>query len=148
MVVFVDSDLLINSLKTLNSKSKAANQIRKQAKDILEHLFNMHPVVKTTVYNLVELYSGAFRSKQVAKNVQFIEEFLQQFDIVYPMIKSAKENARLMADLEMRGTPVGFSDLWIGSIVLSEGDVLYTRNVEHFDKIPGLKIINWSLSIP
>jgi tRNA(fMet)-specific endonuclease VapC len=148
MMVFVDSDLLITSLKTLNSKSKAVNAIRKQAKDRLEHLFNMHPVVKTTVYNLVELYSGAFRSKQVAKNVQIIEDFLEQFDVVYPMIKSAKEIARLMADLEMRGTPVGFSDLWIGSIVISEGDVLYTRNVGHFDKIPGLKIIDWSLSTP
>jgi tRNA(fMet)-specific endonuclease VapC len=144
MMVFVDSDLLINSLKDLNSKNKAVNAIRKRAKDFIEYLFNMHPVVRTTVYNLVELYSGAYQSKQVAKNVQIIEEFLEQFEVVYPVLKSAKENARLMADLEVRGTPVGFSDLWIGSIVISEGDVLYTRNVGHFEKIPGLKVIDWS----
>ena len=148
MMVFVDSDLLINSLKDLTSKNRAVNTIRKHAKDFLEYLFNMHPVVKTTVYNLVELYTGAYQSRNVARNVQIIEEFLDHFEIVYPMIKSAKENARLVADLELRGTPVGFADLWIGSIVISGDDVLYTRNVGHFEKIPGLKIIDWSLVKP
>jgi tRNA(fMet)-specific endonuclease VapC len=146
-MVFVDSDLLINSLKDLTSKNKAVNEIRKRAKDFLEQLFNKHPIVKTTVYNLVELYTGAFQSKKVAKNLQIIELFLEQFDVVYPVLKSAKENARLTADLEIRGTPVGFSDLWIGSIVVSEGDILYTRNLGHFEKIPGLKLVDWSKPI-
>lgn len=144
-MVFVDSDLLINSMKALNSKKDATNVIRKSAKDFLEHLFNIHPVVKTTVYNLVELYTGAYRSIDVARNVKIIEEFLDQFDVVYPTLKSAKETAKLVADLEIRGAPVGISDIWIGSIVASEGDILYTRNIGHFEKIPGLKLVDWSL---
>lgn len=144
-MVFVDSDLLINSLKDLNSKNKTTNVIRKRAKDVLEHLFNILPVVRTTVYNLVELYSGAYRSKAVARNVNIIEEFLDQFDVVYPSLKSAKETAKLVADLDARGTPVGISDVWIGSIVISEGDILYTRNLGHFERIPGLKLVDWSL---
>ena len=144
IMVFVDSDLLINCMKGMTSKSKAVNATRKRARDVLEQVCNMHPVVRTTVFNLVELYSGAYRSKQVARNLHIIEDFLEHFEVVYPVMGSALENARLSSDLAMRGTPVGFSDLWIGSMVIYEGDILYTRNVGHFEKIPGLKIIDWS----
>jgi len=144
VMVFVDSDLLINALKDLNSKSEKTNTIRKRAKKFLEYLFNNHPVVRTTVFNLAELYAGAYQSERVAKNVQIVEGFLEHFDVVYPVLKSAKEYAKLTADLENLGTPVGFSDLWIGCIVISEEDVLYTRNIGHFEKIPGLKVIDWS----
>ncbi|NJN13673.1 MAG: type II toxin-antitoxin system VapC family toxin, partial [Richelia sp. RM2_1_2] len=39
----------------------------------------------------------------------------------------------------------GTQDLRISSIVLSCDGILLTRNLQDFEKVPGLKIQNWSI---
>ncbi len=147
-MVFIDSDMLINCMKSPNSKNKEMNATRERAKEILEDLFNRDPGVKTTVFNVAELHAGAYRSTKVAENLQKVERFLEPFEIVYPSLESAKENAKLCTSLDAKGTHVDFSDLWIACIVMVEHGVLYTKNVAHFEKIPGLKVIDWSKAKP
>jgi tRNA(fMet)-specific endonuclease VapC len=48
---------------------------------------------------------------------------------------------RIYTELEREGQPIGLRDAMIGSIALTKGYSLTTRNTEHFKKIRGLSLI-------
>ena len=51
--------------------------------------------------------------------------------------------ARLRADLESIGTPIGPHDTLIAATVLRHQATLVTRNVRAFARVPGLHWVNW-----
>ncbi|MHA2001006.1 MAG: type II toxin-antitoxin system VapC family toxin [Promethearchaeota archaeon] len=136
-MVFVDSDLLI---KCLRSKK---NPINKKAQQVLKDLFVTNSELKITIYNYAELYRGAFLSKKVAYNLDLIEKFLSKFIIIFPTLKSMKEYARISANLQLKGISIGDFDELIASIVINEDDILVTRNIKHYERIPLLSLQNW-----
>jgi predicted nucleic acid-binding protein len=141
--VFIDTDLIVNSMKEMNSKSPITNAIRKQARRVLKFLHSTSNPVKITSYNLIELYKGAYSSQQVARNIQAVESVVRETEIIYPGLEDAKECARIIIELEPRGIKVPVLDLLIASIIIVSGDVLYTRNVQHFENVPRLHYRNW-----
>ncbi|NMC05823.1 MAG: type II toxin-antitoxin system VapC family toxin [Candidatus Lokiarchaeota archaeon] len=141
--VFIDTDLIINSMKEMDSKNPAANATRKQARTILKYLHSTNHPVKITSYNLIELYKGAYSSRRVARNIQAVESVVRETVIIYPGLEDAKECARIIVELDPRGIKVPVLDLLIASIVIVSGDVLYTRNVQHFQNVPRLHYRNW-----
>jgi tRNA(fMet)-specific endonuclease VapC len=48
-------------------------------------------------------------------------------------------------DLKVQRVRTGPQDLRIGSIALAEGGVVLTRNRRDFERIPGLKVEDWSV---
>lgn len=50
---------------------------------------------------------------------------------------------RVKGELESRGTPVGDFDIMIAAIALVHNQKVLTRDVEHFQKIPGLVVETW-----
>lgn len=56
------------------------------------------------------------------------------------LLKVAQFN-RLRALKNLR--KVGRADLLVASIVLTHRAVLVTRNIRHFQQVPGLKPVNW-----
>ena len=51
--------------------------------------------------------------------------------------------ARLRADLEALGTPIGPHDVLIAATALRHQSTLVTRNVREFSRVPGLQWLNW-----
>jgi len=49
----------------------------------------------------------------------------------------------LLALLESEGVPIGTEDVLIGATALEAGLTVVTRNVKHFDRIPGLTVESW-----
>jgi tRNA(fMet)-specific endonuclease VapC len=63
---------------------------------------------------------------------------------VLPYTDDVLDNyAKLRAELEFAGTPIGASDLWIAAQTLAEDALLITDNVREFSRVPGLRIENW-----
>jgi tRNA(fMet)-specific endonuclease VapC len=122
---------------------KSTYKIRIQARNVMKNLFDTDQKVKLTVYNLMELYKGAYLSKNVASSLHAVEKYLENFQIVHTSLNSAREYARLSAELRVKGMVIGEFDLLIGCIVIVDDDVLYTKNIKHFAKIPSLKYLNW-----
>lgn len=143
-MVFLDTDLIVNILRPLgkNPKTRAT---REKARNLLVTLHEANVQLKLTVFNLIELYRGAYLSRHVAKELKAVEDFLSQLILVFPSLGSAKECARVSAEFKLKGLSIGAYDLLIGGIVLDENDEIYTRNVRHFEKIPNLKYVNWEL---
>lgn len=51
--------------------------------------------------------------------------------------------AELRATLEVKGTVIGDTDLWIAAQALSEDALLVTDNTREFRRVPGLRTENW-----
>jgi len=51
--------------------------------------------------------------------------------------------ARVRADLDSRGTPIGGNDLLLAAHALALGRVLVTANGREFERVAGLEIQNW-----
>ncbi len=136
-MVFVDSDLVISTLRKDNSP------VNHKAREVLKTLFQTYPV-KLTIFNYAELFEGTYWSPNVAKSQRILEAYLDKFEIVHFSKDNALEFARISAELELKGQSIGDLDILIASIVIGQKEVLYTRNVKHFDRIPGLSLKNWA----
>jgi len=57
----------------------------------------------------------------------------------------AAHAARIRAELEAAGTPIGPHDTLIAATALRHQATLVTRNVREFSRVPGLLWVNWHL---
>jgi tRNA(fMet)-specific endonuclease VapC len=55
----------------------------------------------------------------------------------------AAQAARIRADLEAAGTPIGPHDTLIAATALRHQATLVTRNTREFARVPGLQWLNW-----
>ena len=51
--------------------------------------------------------------------------------------------AKLRAEMDRQGNPIGDSDILIAAYCLINGYVLVTNNIKHFEHIENLRIENW-----
>jgi len=141
-MVFVDTDLLISALR------KNDTEVNRKARKILKRLFQTGQV-KITIFNYAELYEGTFWSPNVAKSQRILNEFLKKFEVVPFSLTNSMEFAQISAELEMKGEKIGDMDELIASIVIGQDETFLTRNIQHFERIKHLKLINWEyMEIP
>jgi predicted nucleic acid-binding protein len=102
--------------------------------------------VFVSVVTFSELIHGVHRAKDpgiVRSRTEFVEQVIAQFPSLAIDLVTARIHARLWADLEAVGTPIGAHDTWIAATSLQHGLTLVTDNVREFQRIPGLSVENW-----
>lgn len=93
-----------------------------------------------TYYEVV----GGLLAKNALKQLKVFEDFVTE-NLVIPMTEdSAKISAELYSKLRQTGNTVDDIDLLIAGIAIDNDLTLVTNNEIHFNKIPGLKVENWS----
>jgi tRNA(fMet)-specific endonuclease VapC len=97
-------------------------------------------VSMVTVY---ELFCGVAKAQNPAREKQKVERFVSAI-IELPLDRVAAEAAaRIRAELERQGQPIGPYDLLIAGQALASGLILVTNNVQEFQRIAGLKLESW-----
>jgi len=96
--------------------------------------------VVTTAITVSELYYGRYRRKWHERRSKTLEDLLSALIVLPFTIQHAKEYGKIRASLVDKGLDIGFSDTAIASIAIIEDHPLLTANVEHFNRIEGLKI--------
>jgi len=91
---------------------------------------------------LAELIFGAYKSKQIERNLSVVNEFSQNIAIL-PIIGALDFYGREKARLQSLGQPIGDLDLLIGSTALANNMIVVTRNVREFQRIQNLNVENW-----
>ncbi len=89
---------------------------------------------------IVELVHGIHRANTAerrARREAFVEDLLTAV-AVYPL---TTDIARLDAEQQSRGVVIPFADLLIGTTALSLGYSVLTTNLRHFERIPGLALL-------
>ena len=59
-------------------------------------------------------------------------------------LRTAKISATIQADLRKKGNEIGHTDTLIAGIAIANGLQLITNNTDHFKRIKGIDIDNWS----
>ena len=99
-MVILDSDLVI---KVLRGKPSTALE--------LYNYLVLHDIpLKTTIFSYGELIEGCFLSKNVPKNLEYVESLLKNFTIVPFEQSDAKKFGQIQAYLRKNRTPIGDLD--------------------------------------
>jgi tRNA(fMet)-specific endonuclease VapC len=94
--------------------------------------------------SIAELMYGAEKSQHPVKARRAVER-IANFLRVLPFDEgAAKVYGRVRSQLEKLGTPIGALDTLIGAHALSARATLVTNNVREFERIPGLRVENWT----
>lgn len=90
-----------------------------------------------------ELLHGVHRATREhrARREAFVEAVLSVVPVLDFDLLAARAHARLWADLTAAGVDVGAHDRLVAATAISVGWRVATANVRHFDRIPGLDVV-------
>jgi tRNA(fMet)-specific endonuclease VapC len=113
----------------------------------LRNRFATHPPSDVGIPAIVkaELYLGAYKSQRRESTLTVLDAFLAPLRILPFGDEESVVYARVRAELESEGKPVGPNDLLIASTALARGAVLVTRNTGEFRRIRGLQWEDWTI---
>lgn len=94
--------------------------------------------------SLGELYFGAMRSRQQQRNLEDIEAFAARLHIVDFNEQAAHAFGEVRAELARSGHPIGAYDTMIAAQARACGLTLVTNNVQEYEHVDGLRIVNWT----
>lgn len=98
--------------------------------------------VGTSVVVVGELVYGV-RRKGSSRLAERVEAVLRRIEILPLSATVAQSYGEIRCDLERRGVPIGWNDLWIAAHALAERAMLVTANEGKFGRVPGLVVQNW-----
>lgn len=86
-----------------------------------------------------------YRAVGAQRQLQAFEVFCRNCNIFPLGRKSLDSAANIYADLRQRGELIGEVDILIAGIAIANGFGVATRNIDHFSRIDGLHVENWTL---
>jgi tRNA(fMet)-specific endonuclease VapC len=92
---------------------------------------------------LYELEYGAARSQAPAGLKARLDALLRSLEVLPFAEGEARAAARIRADLERAGKPIGPLDLLIAATALEQRAVLVTHNTKEFRRVKGLRVEDW-----
>jgi len=128
-LIVLDTDILVNILRRKNRGE--------QWKDFLKD-----KSIAFTTITAFELFIGAEISKKYDQNMKAIKSLIQQFPVLPLSIKSSYIAATIFSDLQKKGQMIELNDIYIAAVTLEHGAELATDNVNHYQRVSQLKIIN------
>jgi tRNA(fMet)-specific endonuclease VapC len=93
---------------------------------------------------LAELQYGIEKSSNSVKNKEALEKFLTPIEVIDFGYDATVEYGKIRSELERKGVPIGPLDMLIAAHAMSLDVTLVTNNVREFERIPELKIDNWT----
>ena len=92
---------------------------------------------------LAELMFGVENSEKKEKNKKALDDFLSGIKII-PIFHSLDLYAKEKARLRKLGTVIDDFDLLIGATSVSHNLVMVTNNTDHFKRIKGITLEDWT----
>jgi tRNA(fMet)-specific endonuclease VapC len=111
---------------------------------IAEHLSTVSPSdIGIPAIVLFEIEAGIARSADASRRRAQLDEALSTIQLLPFGRKEARSAARIRADLEEAGKPIGPYDVLIAGTAVANGATLVTRNQREFQRVAGLVVENW-----
>ena len=123
----IDSDRVVDFLKGVI-----------ESVDLLNNLSPHGVAISVLTYG--EVLDGIYFGRDPVGNEAAFRDFLEPVDILPLSIRVAERFARLRGELRRVGLIIGDMDLLIGATAIEGNYTLVTRNVGHFDRLPGLML--------
>jgi tRNA(fMet)-specific endonuclease VapC len=117
--------------------------IKRRPVTLLERFEQHAETLSVSVMTAAELRFGAEKAGR-PKLVELVEAYLDRLAILDWTNEVSGHYARIRAELERSGKPIGNMDLLIAAHAVSQRMTLVTNNLKHFSNVPGLKVEVWS----
>jgi len=127
-MVCLDSDILIDFLKEKDYAIKIIDKLKESDNDLC-----------TTSVNTFELFRGVVKSKD-PRAIEPLNYLISYLKILNFNLNSSKKAAEIFEELMSKGETLDLADVMIASIVISNNETFITNNLNHFKRIPELKI--------
>jgi tRNA(fMet)-specific endonuclease VapC len=98
--------------------------------------------IGVSIVTVCELAYGAAKSGS-ARNEAALQQFLEPLSVADFDRAAATAYARVRTQLEAIGKPIGPLDTQIAAHALSLGVTLVSNNTREFERVAGLKVVNW-----
>ena len=92
---------------------------------------------------LYELETGIAKSRFPERNRAQLDEVVSWITVLPFGLPEAKASARIRANLETKGKPIGPIDILIAGTAMSHGAILVTHNTREFERVEGLSLVDW-----
>ena len=108
-----------------------------------ENYLETFEIIELSIITYYEISSG-LQAKNAFRQLEIFEEFAKD-NIVIPLTEnSCKISAELYSNLKQQGELIDDIDLLIAGVAIENEMTIVTNNEKHFQRIPGLKIKNWT----
>jgi tRNA(fMet)-specific endonuclease VapC len=130
MAIILDADVIIRGEKgTFDLQRWFASRPTDE--------FEVAAITVAELWHGVERATGAHR----ARRQQYLQTVLAALPVIAYTEQTAREHARLWAELESAGTMIGYYDLAVAATALERASDVATFNRRHFARIKGLTVI-------
>ena len=99
--------------------------------------------ISLSIITYYEILNGLLY-KDARKQLTRFEDFVELNKVIPLTLRTAKIAATIQADLRKKGTEIGHTDTLIAGIAIASEMQLITNNTDHFKRIKGLEIANWT----
>ena len=107
-----------------------------------EHL-KEYGFISLSIITYYEILNGLLY-KDAKKQLSKFEEFVELNKVIPLKLRMAKTAAIIHAELRKKGTKIVHTDTLIAGIAITSELQLVTNNTDHFNRIKGLEIANWT----
>jgi tRNA(fMet)-specific endonuclease VapC len=135
-MIHVDTSFLIDLLRETKGEHPGP------AFDLIES-FEASEILAASVHVVCELRAGVELSRQPLREGEEIDRLLSGLLIVYPDDRFASEYGRLLAATTRGSRAVAAFDLLIATAAILDDAPLVTKNVKHFSRVPGLRVLGY-----
>ena len=99
--------------------------------------------ISLSIITYYEILNGLLY-KDARKQLTRFEDFVELNKVIPLTLRTVKIAATIQADFKKKGTEIGHTDTLIAGIAIASEMQLITNNTDHFKRIKGLEIANWS----
>lgn len=92
---------------------------------------------------LGEMETGFLKGDRAPQRRAALDQIIASSRLLIINQPVAQAYAKLRAQLELVGTPIGPNDTWIAAEALHHKMVLVTDNLREFQRVPKLQVENW-----
>jgi tRNA(fMet)-specific endonuclease VapC len=117
--------------------------IKRRPATLLEKFEKHGGTLNLSVITAAELRFGAEKAAR-PKLAELVEAYLDRLAILDWTNDVTTHYARIRAQLERSGKPIGNMDLLIASHAVSQEMIVVTSNLKHFSNVRGLNVEVWS----
>jgi len=96
-----------------------------------------------TAITVSELVYGAYKSSRPTEHLAQVDSLLAGVTVLPFDTGAARRCGELKDNLRHADAPLAEPDLQIASIALHHALPLATHNQSHFERVPGLKLVDW-----
>ena len=100
--------------------------------------------ISISLITLAELQFGAYNSQRIQQNLERVAFFTSSLATLPLTADITDMYARIKATLSKAGNPVDDFDILIGATAIVNGLVLVTNNEQHYSRIAGIALENWT----